>query len=528
MNKRIDGEQNWLTQLFVSLSILRNRKSHKKTRPAYKRKLLAAWTMSILCLGASVAANAATKYVRPKAGGPYGSGNGSSYSNAFSGFAAISVNSGDTLKVCGSFNSADASTSSFLFLFGVSGSEGNPTVVDGDCSEEGDLAQASLNASGRQFGIYIDKGSSYITIKNMEVFGVDSEPLYNRFLLRLGSTGTQEEVSNITVSKIKLHDAAHLNDKTEADGIWGACNNCLIDGNEIYNIPADGIWLGKAENTEISNNYVHHVATNGLVTGDCTQVARAPNLYVHNNIFDHSNTEAKQALIVSVESPNARIMNNQLLMSTAQDQTHGISMTANIQSDEAIISGNYISGGWTALAVSGNNVQINNNIIINPYGNAVISADNSSGQYFYNNTVDCGGAPGVIGFNLSGKEYSRAFKNNIITRCQAAVSKGGTASKLIFEDNLLFKNTDNDLYFTMSESNIVADPKALNASGSYSNPKDYTLLAGSPAINAGADVGLKSDYLGNAIIDTPDIGAFEYKGASIQPPELRVKTSASE
>jgi len=39
---------------------------------------------------------------------------------------------------------------------------------------------------------------------------------------------------------------------------------------------------------------------------------------------------------------------------------------------------------------------------------------------------------------------------------------------------------------------------------------NYHLLAGSPAIDAGIDVGLTQDHEGNPIVDTPDIGAYEY------------------
>ena len=39
---------------------------------------------------------------------------------------------------------------------------------------------------------------------------------------------------------------------------------------------------------------------------------------------------------------------------------------------------------------------------------------------------------------------------------------------------------------------------------------DYSLQTGSPAINAGVDVGLTTDILGHTIIGLPDIGAYEY------------------
>ena len=38
---------------------------------------------------------------------------------------------------------------------------------------------------------------------------------------------------------------------------------------------------------------------------------------------------------------------------------------------------------------------------------------------------------------------------------------------------------------------------------------DFTLQTGSPAINAGTDVGLTQDINGNPIVGNPDIGAYE-------------------
>jgi hypothetical protein len=43
---------------------------------------------------------------------------------------------------------------------------------------------------------------------------------------------------------------------------------------------------------------------------------------------------------------------------------------------------------------------------------------------------------------------------------------------------------------------------------------DYRLKAGSPAINAGTDVGLTTDFLGKPIRGLPDIGAYEFYGAT--------------
>jgi len=53
-----------------------------------------------------------------------------------------------------------------------------------------------------------------------------------------------------------------------------------------------------------------------------------------------------------------------------------------------------------------------------------------------------------------------------------------------------------------------------NADPLFRSATDYRLKAGSPAINAGTDVGLTTDYDGKPIRGVPDIGAYEYYGAT--------------
>lgn len=53
-------------------------------------------------------------------------------------------------------------------------------------------------------------------------------------------------------------------------------------------------------------------------------------------------------------------------------------------------------------------------------------------------------------------------------------------------------------------TSIVADPL-------FKSTTDFRLKAGSPAINAGTDVGLTTDYLGKPIRGLPDIGAYEFQ-----------------
>lgn len=63
---------------------------------------------------------------------------------------------------------------------------------------------------------------------------------------------------------------------------------------------------------------------------------------------------------------------------------------------------------------------------------------------------------------------------------------------------------------TFDPNSLIVDPYFTNDSGAFSIPSDFTLKPSSPAINAGISVGLSTDFAGNLIVDTPDIGAFEF------------------
>ncbi|MEJ2637046.1 MAG: FlgD immunoglobulin-like domain containing protein, partial [Calditrichia bacterium] len=127
---------------------------------------------------------------------------------------------------------------------------------------------------------------------------------------------------------------------------------------------------------------------------------------------------------------------------------------------------------------------------------------------FYNNTVVAtdtlspyGDNSGVYQAGDGGSDGVMTVKNNIFVDNYVGMIRAGD-SFLYASNNLYFNNETDALSVTADDgNNVTADPMFVDGANG-----DYRLLAGSPAIDAGVDVGLP--YEGAA----PDMGAYEGEG----------------
>jgi hypothetical protein len=143
---------------------------------------------------------------------------------------------------------------------------------------------------------------------------------------------------------------------------------------------------------------------------------------------------------------------------------------------------------------------------------------------FYNNVINGGlsnlwftGAGGV------NNTYYWEVKNNIFsnpTNFNIGEYPTPAAGNVIYDYNLYYPVGSNSFYTGGATRNytdwksiggrdahsVTGDPKFISAGS------DFHLLAGSPAINAGTNVGLAMDYAGTTVPQgsAPDIGAYEY------------------
>jgi hypothetical protein len=192
------------------------------------------------------------------------------------------------------------------------------------------------------------------------------------------------------------------------------------------------------------------------------------------------------------------------------------------------------------LTGSVNDVYIYNNIFRNPNYYSIL-LEHASSIFIYNNTF-YGDNPaattlngGFVGMSGAGSYTlkNNVFYNNISHstnanfRCLSIASTTGTA----ISDYNLFYNIDESQTLVSWHSTGYAPSqwatyKTVSGQDVHSptpdNPlfvssSDYHLRAGSPTIGSGVNIGLKTDYEGNAFKNPPSIGAYEYDLKSTSP-----------
>lgn len=135
-----------------------------------------------------------------------------------------------------------------------------------------------------------------------------------------------------------------------------------------------------------------------------------------------------------------------------------------------------------------------------------------------NNTIYTTGSTLAYGFTLF-DVGNVTLRNNIV------YSFGGNLRRCVRRLNTIVLTADNNLYYSTATTPFFDNVTGYSFAGwqglgydaasvlsdplFVTNGSDFSLQAGSPAINAGADVGLTVDISGIPIAGNPDIGAFE-------------------
>ncbi|HNX65706.1 MAG TPA: SwmB domain-containing protein [Bacteroidales bacterium] len=190
---------------------------------------------------------------------------------------------------------------------------------------------------------------------------------------------------------------------------------------------------------------------------------------------------------------------------------------------------NYCTYGISYVPRSGNTIK-NNRISYNVIKNAPSGAYMIQGGmgpttstyrniYIYNNVFH--GKP-LYGLSLFGTWHNLNFKNNIFTGATYywGALRETRSDSVFITNNILYNNSNSNEFYVetaptnyTNSNNIVSDPLFANVTTG-----DFTLQSSSPAIDAGTDVGLTDDILSNNLVNSPDIGAYEYNSSTPATP----------
>ena len=121
------------------------------------------------------------------------------------------------------------------------------------------------------------------------------------------------------------------------------------------------------------------------------------------------------------------------------------------------------------------------------------------------------------------------FKNNIIYQPSGGtppIYVSGATSEMTYSNNLWLKYPQPPFTYAIGAGDVNGDPLFANLASPYV-PASFRPTGSSPAINAGANVGLSTDYVGNPIIGLPDIGAYEYTALVTAPLTTYYNTQAT-
>ena len=142
-----------------------------------------------------------------------------------------------------------------------------------------------------------------------------------------------------------------------------------------------------------------------------------------------------------------------------------------------------------------------------------ILAEAGANHLTYNN-VFYGVGTGIW---MSTGSSGMVVKNNIFHTTTYKFLRVGVTTDFISGNNVFYNGPATPFTWGATgysladwKTNSSQDANSLSSDPLFISATDFHLQAGSPAINAGTNVGLTSDYEGGAIYGTPDIGAYEY------------------
>lgn len=327
-----------------------------------------------------------------------------------------------------------------------------------------------------------------------------------RGLTILGSSYfiTSEHTKNITIEKCRLLYGATISLSYGNDHWIITDTEIGYTGNGVYNL------INKqpsgANNVIVNNCYIHDCGIDEYVDGDGHGVGIQGGSYwtITSNRFERTGTA------IEFWTGTRGMSNNVVAHNFIKDvyarrvsRGHGISVSGS--------NANSPVGYRTGFQIY-NNVIMNTGLGGDDTCGRGISSNNKDPMFICNNTI-YGATNGIKWIILTGETLAGTVKNNIIANTSdTSISLYTTGTMTADCDHNLFYNTKAPATSPVIEHNThsIFGKDPLFVSQLPKVLADFRLQAGSPAIRAGAPVGLTVDIAGNPIpARMPDIGAFQ-------------------
>ncbi len=413
--------------------------------------------------------NAANHYVDKNASG---SNNGTSWSNAWQNLSNVqwsTLGAGDTLFISGG-------TSSTIYnetlTIGASGNANGLLVVTKGRTT-GHNGEVILDGGNTGFGIYVQNDQyvkvSDLTIRNMDLGARILDPAN---VIRIENCN----MYNLHGGGIDISGYNGTYNTDQVDSVFIV--NCSVVSHETNGNQTDGIDIAYCQNIFITDSYVS-VDNVGEAHTDIIQTYQiAKNVTLKRNRLEN--------LIDKTINPSSGA--NGLMM----DKLVGT-------------------------------ITIDNNVLRTPNFNAgagicaalfAYSQSDPPLVYFYNNTCIWDNATNAFSFGSSSYPVASGskYKNNIFY----STGLTGGADPVNFGPNSSCSNVSNNIFYSSAGSwSGGSNCSSPHANPMFTNPgSDWTLQGGSPAIDAGIDLGseYQKDRAGNLRTGTWDLGAYEYVG----------------
>ncbi len=417
----------------------------------------------------SLPAYAANHYVDKNAAG---SNNGSSWSNAWESFGAISwssVNAGDIIYISGG---SDSTIYNETLTVGKSGTSGSRIVISHG-TESGHNGKVIIDGGNTLSNGILVNGRSYVTVTG--------------FTVRYTHDGSIE-VSNSDHIIVENCDIT----VTGRAGVYVRQNNnievrgCNIATGSYVNTQTDGMYSQLNTDNVYHNNHI--VVNNSEPTGhdDCIQSYQDNNLTVHSNYLEQNNSKPNNSQGIYATTPTGGVFkfyNN--IVNLTQSGSNGITFRRLTGVGTVQIVGNTAYGQNSATLIQTTEVDdpvIKNNVIYS--GSAAFGA----------RVINWAGNPSNIDNNII------YVPNSANVWSFNGVSKSWSQWKA--------------LGFDVHGKN--ADPKFTSI-----NNKNFSLQQTSPGVDAGLAAGspYNVDIMG---VSRPqgqnyDMGAYEYNGGNPNP-----------